>query len=190
MEVEPGCGLKVIVAALLMGLAACSNELQEEPVDVIRIADGETVITAVIEPTGMPVYEPPALFPTLTPAPVATEEPPLAPPPRQTMEVAAAAQLSEAEMNRVLELGGWPYELVVQAKAVAWCESRWSPGSEGGSDNVSFGLFRLWLGWFEHSGLPRSMWADPVTNAKAAYGAYRYDIDRGLAPWTQWTCKP
>jgi hypothetical protein len=77
------------------------------------------------------------------------------------------AQLTEAQMREVLRLAGWPDELADEALAVAWCESRWSPGAVGDGGS-SLGLFQLWGGWFGAVGLPLERWADPVVNAAAA----------------------
>jgi hypothetical protein len=77
------------------------------------------------------------------------------------------AQLTEAQMREVLRLAGWPDELVNEALAVSWCESRWSPGAVGDSGR-SVGLFQLWTGWFPAVGLPLERWDDPVVNAAAA----------------------
>jgi len=97
----------------------------------------------------------------------------------------------------VLELAGWPRELWAQAKAVTcgignqsgypWGESNCHPGSRNGE---SLGLFELWAGWFPYFGEDVNQWADPVVNARTAWNVYQYDIDRGQAPWTQWTVKP
>ncbi|QFG02175.1 lytic transglycosylase domain-containing protein [Tepidiforma bonchosmolovskayae] len=77
------------------------------------------------------------------------------------------AQLTEAQMREVLRLAGWPAELVDEALAVSWCESRWSPGAVGDGGS-SLGLFQLWGGWFAAVGLPLERWDDPVVNATAA----------------------
>lgn len=99
-------------------------------------------------------------------------------------------QLTEAEMRDILLRAGWPESLHNEALAVAWCESRWSPGVVGdGGDSV--GLFQLNLAtWFPYAGEDASQWADPLVNARVAWATYQYDIGRGYSPWKQWTCKP
>lgn len=99
-------------------------------------------------------------------------------------------QLTEGEMRAVLEQAGWPAELVPAALAVSWCESKWSPYADGDSGR-SKGLFQVNLQtWFPYAGEDPAQWADPLTNARVALAVYRYDIARGYAPWTQWSCKP
>lgn len=97
--------------------------------------------------------------------------------------------LSEAEMDAVLAEAGWPVELWGQAKAVAWCESKWSPYAVGDGGN-SLGAFQLWYGWFAPAGFSAEQAFDPVVNARVAWATYQYDLGRGYAPWKQWTCKP
>lgn len=98
--------------------------------------------------------------------------------------VAVAGALSESEMVEVLNASGWPLELHTQALAVAFCESTWRPGAVNLSSGVT-GLFQLWDGWYRYSGVNSADWADPVVNARAAYGAYRYS-----GGWRQWQCQP
>lgn len=103
---------------------------------------------------------------------------------------AQGGQLTEAEAISVLEAAGWPTELIPQALAVAWCESKWSPYARGDSGR-SVGLFQLNLQtWFTYAGEDPTEWADPLVNARTALTTYRYDIARGYPPWKQWSCKP
>jgi hypothetical protein len=45
--------------------------------------------------------------------------------------------------------------------------------------------------WFDVAGLDFTMWADPVTNLKAALVAYNEHLRfTGDDPWSAWTCKP
>lgn len=96
-------------------------------------------------------------------------------------------QLTEAELRAVLLAAGWPEQLLAEAMAVAWCESRWHPTSIG---NGSYGLFQLVPLWFDYSGQDFEQWADPVINARAALTTYAYDAERGHSPWHQWGCRP
>ncbi len=120
-------------------------------------------------------------------------------PPSPTPSVVEAAtarvssqggQLTEPEAIAVLEAAGWPTELIPQALAVAWCESKWSPGAVGDSGR-SMGLFQVNLAtWFPYAGEDPSQWSDPLVNARVAWATYNYDLSRGYAPWKQWSCKP
>lgn len=98
-------------------------------------------------------------------------------------------QLTDDHMDTVLSQAGWPESLRDEAKRVAWCESRWSPGAIGDGGN-SVGLFQIgrsrpgWGGWFLYFGADESQWADPVTNARVALFVYEYS-----GSWKQWSCK-
>jgi hypothetical protein len=137
-----------------------------------------------------PAYFPPTLYPTLGNSQTSLGN-------SQSLVEAATVrvasqggQLTEAEAIAVLEAAGWPTELIPQALAVAWCESKWSPYARGDSGR-SVGLFQLNLQtWFTYAGEDPTEWADPLVNARTALTTYRYDIARGYPPWKQWSCKP
>ena len=74
-----------------------------------------------------------------------------------------SAQLSREEMVAVYAEAGVPAEWVEPLLAIAWCESRYSPGAVGDGSN-SLGLHQLWTGWFREGEDP----FDPVTNARVA----------------------
>ena len=96
------------------------------------------------------------------------------------------AQLTESQMREVLRLAGWPDGMADEALAVAWCESRWSPGAVGDGGS-SLGLFQLWGGWFAAVGLPLERWADPVVNAAAALRVLeRRGRWGGAGGWSCW----
>lgn len=98
------------------------------------------------------------------------------------------AQLTEAQMRTVLKVTGWPAELIEAALKVSWCESRWSPGAIGGT---SWGLFQIQPSpWASYAGVYAQDLFDPIINAKVALAIVRYDEDRGMAPFKQWTCRP
>jgi len=80
---------------------------------------------------------------------------------------ALGGSLSEAEMDALLEVTGWPVEWRVEAKAIAWCESRYRPEAVGDGGN-SLGLFQLWYGWFAPAGYSVEQAYDPVTNSRVA----------------------
>jgi len=91
-------------------------------------------------------------------------------------------------MRQVLYSSGWPEELLSQALAVSYCESKWSPGASGDSGR-SLGLFQLNIAtWFPYAGEDPALWADPLVNARVALKTYGYDIARGYEPWRQWSC--
>lgn len=83
---------------------------------------------------------------------------------------ALGGSLTEAEMDALLEVTGWPVEWRAEALAVAWCESRWSPLAVGDGSN-SLGLFQLWRGWWPAAGEHLDLWADPLVNARVALHA-------------------
>lgn len=146
------------------------------------------------EPTAIEADPPPA---TSTPGELDSQEltvavetatPPATPTPAaQTYSpppLGFTESLGEEQLRQVLREAGWPEELHEQAMRVAWCESRWHPDSVNGQSGVT-GLFQLWEGWYRYSGLNRDDWADPIVNARAAYGAFLYS-----GGWNQWQCQP
>lgn len=88
-----------------------------------------------------------------------------------------------------LVAAGWEGELLEEAWRVALCESGHTADARGDSGG-SLGLFQLNPLWFFYAGVPLEQWADPIVNARVALVTYWYDVGRGYAPWTQWTCKP
>lgn len=139
-------------------------------------------------PQPLPIYFPPTLYPmkeNLQPTPTIErfEAKPL-------IAASVSGQLTEAEMRVLLAEAGWPAELIPQALAVSWCESKWSPGAIGDSGR-SVGLFQVNAAtWFPYAGEDASQWADPLVNARVAWRTYQYDIGRGYESWRQWSCKP
>lgn len=104
-------------------------------------------------------------------------EPELAPPATPTaaavvVQAASVGQLSREEAIHVLEAAGWPTELHEQALAIAWCESKYSPGAIGDAGN-SLGWFQLWTGWFPAAGFSVSQAFDPHVNARTALYVYQ-----------------
>lgn len=88
-----------------------------------------------------------------------------------------------------LRAGGWSEPLFGQARAVAYCESSFNPHAEN-PNGLYKGLFGLSAMWFEYAHEDPNSWSDPVINARVAFAAYNYDLNRGQKPWTQWGCKP
>lgn len=123
--------------------------------------------------------------------PTATMAPTIPAPPRQ-VSGASSGKLSEPEMRAVLAAAGWPEGLHHEALQIAWCESRWGPGSLNSIGRA--GLFQLaWSTWFRealrrgyvHEG-QRALWHDPVVNARVALATYEY-----LGRWGSsggWSC--
>lgn len=152
------------------------------------------VASATISPTPtVPFAEPgPGIVASATIQPIPTPTPGVAMAPGADVDAAhhpVAAVLTPWEMEMVLAAAGWPPELVPDAIAVAWCESRFSPGAVGAGGAV-LGLFQLWDGWFGWAGVPVDRWADPVANAKVALAVARRDLAIYGTHWHQWQCKP
>lgn len=80
---------------------------------------------------------------------------------------ALGGSLTEAEMDALLEVAGWPVEWRAEAKQIAWCESKWSPYAVGDGGN-SLGLWQMWTGWFGPAGEDIEGWADPLVSARVA----------------------
>lgn len=80
---------------------------------------------------------------------------------------ALGGSLSEADMDALLEATGWPAEWREEAKAIAWCESRFRPWAVGDGGN-SLGLWQLWYGWARPAGYEPDQLYDPVVNSRTA----------------------
>lgn len=85
----------------------------------------------------------------------------------ETATVAAAralpTQMTEAEVDAVLEAAEVPLEWRAPLKAIGFCESRWQPGAVG-DGGASLGWLQEWRGWFVAGEDP----FDPVTAARVA----------------------
>ena len=190
-------GLAALVAAAGYLAIALPAPAPEPRGDLYPLPALSSLVTPTPKPPtfsgGEPTFPPPA---PVKPEPTATAEPIAAPVPLRdpTAMVVAASLPSPRELepdsiDAWLLDAGWPPELVEEAKAIAWKESRWHPGSTNGSH---VGLFQLessaagWQGWFAYCGESEASWADPVLNARVALCVYRYDIARGNRPWHQW----
>ncbi len=130
-------------------------------------------------------------FPTMLETPTAMDEMSLL----LTTEIVAAPTVTPSStvteplgIEVVLETAGWPRDLWAQASAIAWCESRHHPDSVG-DGGASLGLYQLNRLWFGYADEDVAQWSDPVINARVALATYRYDLARGQAPWTQWSCR-
>lgn len=199
---------KSIFGALLSALTVFVIQVHPvagPPPELLPPAPTPVIAARIPSPPDIPFWWP---EPTPEPTPVLAV-------PATTQALAAAPSpvapisgaLSDEDLDVVLTAAGWPAELWPAAKAVARCESGHRPGAASnryadaaGVYHQDLGLFQLhqtWLpdgtpgwGWLTVLGFDLGAWADPVTNARAAYAVYRYDVDRGARPWTQWSCKP
>ncbi len=125
------------------------------------------------------------------------ESPTLAPVDPPTVHAASGggSSLTEDEMVVLLRDTGWPDEVIPQALAVAWCESRFSPYATNGVDEGLFGMSfspyaTLKGSWYAHWGLDESLRYDPHANATAARWTYEYSAARNGYGWSNWSCQP
>ena len=98
-------------------------------------------------------------------------------------------QLDSDQIRQLLAEVGTPPEWIEPFVAIAWCESKYSPGAVGDSGR-SLGMWQLAHLWFAHAGEDITRWADPDVNARVALSVARYSIARGRSPWEQWSCQP
>ncbi len=125
--------------------------------------------------------------------PTATSLPPTATPalptpvPTPAWDYYPVNQLSAADVRAAAASAGWPAELLDAVVDVAWCESSYRPNATNG---WAYGMMQMVPNWFDYAGVDFAHWTDPVANLRVAYAAYRYDISKGNAPWTQWVCRP
>ncbi|MGE3073141.1 MAG: lytic transglycosylase domain-containing protein [Dehalococcoidia bacterium] len=135
-----------------------------------------------VAPTPEPTTADAALpIPTPPAPPAATEAPsrvnPDLPDRYLTSDEIAAAALE----------AGWAPEVIPDLQKVAWCESRYHTHAQYLGAR---GLMQILPFWFDAAGLDFSMWADPVTNLKAAKLVYDSHLRDFGDPWSAWTCKP
>ena len=144
--------------------------------DVAPVAEEAAAVAPLPEPTV--AAEAPAPVP---PAPAATEAPsrvnPDLPDRYLTSDEIAAAALA----------AGWAPEVIPDLQKVAWCESRYHTHAQYLGAR---GLMQVLPFWFDVAGLDFGMWADPVTNLKAAKVVYDSHLADFGDPWSAWTCKP
>lgn len=97
----------------------------------------------------------------------------------------AASQPSgnSGELDAILAEAGWPEHLWPEARAVAWCESKWLANAVSATGD--YGLWQInaaaWAAFFGED--PRA-WLDPLTNARRALTIYQ----RG-GGWGPWACR-
>lgn len=92
---------------------------------------------------------------------------------------------SYAQLEAIAKQGGFPDNMLGVMAAIAMAESGGNPGALNPNDNggtqSSFGLWQISTG--THTP-PDPNWADPVTNARLAYGKYQ---SQGLGAWGTFT---
>ncbi len=157
------------------------------PVSSAEGAGGTSVATATDAPTEESTVT--AMTPTngTGMAPVISPGGNDAPPSGNRAEWPAETQAREKAVLFALAASPWPSELHAQVLSVSFCESSWRPGAENG---ISYGLLQLTPLWFTYYGVLFSGWADIHVNLALAWQVYNYDLERGQAPWNQWSCKP
>lgn len=105
--------------------------------------------------------------------------------PVSAQTIQAPPETIQGGIDDWLRAAGWPDALLGEARAVAFCESRWHPDSVNTTGAGSYGLMQMWLGWFPWAGEDPAQWASPVVNARVALRVYEHDGD-----WRQWACRP
>lgn len=92
---------------------------------------------------------------------------------------------SYAQLEAIAKEGGFPDNMLGLMAAIAMAESGGNPQALNPNDNggtqSSFGLWQISTG--THTP-PDPNWADPVTNARLAYGKYQ---SQGLGAWGTYT---
>jgi hypothetical protein len=157
---------------------------------VLEIAPGDSSPTLPPVPTAMvAAQERSSVVEQRTPnAPVGGSRPPV-----------PATQLSDAEIRALLSATGWDGALLEEAVRVfcGYGNERWPNGesrcipSASGDRGNSLGLAQLnGATWAPYCGVTQAALFDAETNLWCARKVYQYDIDRGHAPWAQWSVKP
>jgi hypothetical protein len=187
-------GVLAMVGAVLYWQHSLTEPEPVEPIALALLIDSSEIISTAhrlstevhaptpVTPTATPTATP--IPPTATPVPLPTATP--VPLPQPNVQ---AATYHDGTLQDWLIAAGWPGPLLLEATAVALCESGGRPDAYNQSSGV-YGLFQLWGGWFTYFGYDLNQWSNPVVNAAVAYNTYQYDIQRGQAPWQQWQCKP
>lgn len=164
---------------------------------VVRIHPGPDSRNLTPSPQFEAPFESPQLFEKFE----EFDSPQISPVEAATLRTAAyGGSLSEDEATAILETAGWPAELIPQALAV-FCginnqsgfpngESRCQPGAVGDGGN-SLGWAQLnGATWAPYCGITQEQLLDAQENAHCSWKVFNYDLDRGQAPWTQWSVKP
>lgn len=92
---------------------------------------------------------------------------------------------SYAQLEAIAKLGGFPDNMLPVMAAIALAESGGNPNAVNLTDNggrqSSFGLWQISTGTHNP---PDPHWADPVVNARLAFGKYQ---SQGLGAWGTYT---
>lgn len=193
----------ILACALLALVTSTASSRAEEAVSIPYEAPvpgapptyGQLLSRSFTTPAGMlPVYTgadqpsaPGSPIVEVQAEPVVEPEPPEADP---CARVDWPAQLNRDELDLVFNCAEVPEEWRDEAMRVAWGESSWSPGALGDS-GASVGLFQLNREtWSRYCGVPPESLEHPVVNTRCAWLTYNYDLERGQAPWTQWSIRP
>lgn len=195
--------LTAIIGAVVLAAARASYERTHalaapRTLDVLRLAPSAVYFGEGVG-SDVPTASPPAALPTpepttpTTPTPVTTSTPTPAPAPQATVYAAAVPGNAEGW----LAAADVPPSLRPAFAAIGACESHHNPAAVGDSGN-SLGWLQInWRTWFPYalsrglvSAEDKDRWDDPVVNARVGYSVVLYSIDRGQAPFSQWTCQP
>ncbi len=167
----------------------------EQEIALLAPVDDEQASVASV-PKETPVAEQPAVALSPEPKTVNAELPaptPPAPPPAATQAPTLVnpdlpdRYLTSDELAAAALAAGWSADVIPDLQKVAWCESRYHTHAQYLGAR---GLMQILPFWFEVAGLDFGMWADPVTNLRAAKVVYDSHLADFGDPWSAWTCKP
>lgn len=119
---------------------------------------------------------PPPPAPAVAPSPTTVVRPEL-----------TSRYLSIDEFQTVALAAGWSASELDDLTSVALCESHFHTHAEYWG---ALGLMQVMPVWFDEADLDLAMWADPVTNLRAAKAAFDYSVGVYGNGWAQWTCRP
>jgi len=196
--VPSGTFVGVTVSEPTAETVAAPEQAQEQEVAQLAPLPKDDASAAAVTDVASPVAEPtqpPAAVattapqPTATPAPATVAPAPPAPPgaSRAVNPGLPDRYLTSTELSSAALAAGWSPALVPDLQKVAWCESRYHAHAEYLGAR---GLMQVLPFWFDFAGLDFSMWADPVTNLRAALVAYNEHLANTGDGWSAWTCKP
>ena len=97
------------------------------------------------------------------------------------------------ELMRAIDAADWPMsERGDFASMIVGCENRAMDAGIVNNETPSgaYGAAQLWLGWFDHVGIPRERWYVLTDNIRAAKGARDYSVAHGMSWRAQWSCTP
>lgn len=108
---------------------------------------------------------------------------PVSPPPENYPPV-----LSTAQMEALFQEAHVPSEYDIPMLRIAKCESgyRWAVLGDNGA---AYGLFQLHEVWFRYFGVADEKRLDPLTNVETTLKVASYEVARGYAPFSPWTCQ-